>query len=69
MSGLKLSGLSDADLARKYQELAYRRVEVALDPDHPASRANGARWARELKLVERACERRGLFQDQQKEQT
>ena len=61
---LKISELSDAELARKYQELWYRSIEVAVAPDHPASRANGARWKRELRQVELACERRGLFKEE-----
>lgn len=53
--------MSDDELVQRCIELAYRRLECAIDPDHPASRANGARWAHELRLVEAACERRGLF--------
>jgi len=55
------SKMTDAELVRAYQELWYRSVECAFTPDHPATRANGARWARELKVVENACEKRGLF--------
>lgn len=57
-----LSTKSDAELARRFLELDYRRIEVALDPDHPASRANGARWARELEAVTRELDRRGLLE-------
>ena len=54
----RLSELRDAELERRVLELGYRRLEVALDPEHPASRAHGNRWARELKLVELELERR-----------
>lgn len=57
-----LSELSDAQLVRRYHELYVHLVEVALDPDHLASRTNGARWRREFEQVERACDRRGLLE-------
>ena len=48
----RLAELTDVELAHRAIDLAYRGLEVALDPSHPASRANGARWAQELRRVE-----------------
>jgi hypothetical protein len=56
--------MNDADLARRYLELRYRMLECAAAPDHPATKANRARWTRELARVEAACRRRGLFEEQ-----
>ena len=50
--------MTDQQLLRRYNELSYRLIEIQLDPDHPASRANGARWKREHAQVVRAMERR-----------
>lgn len=59
---MKPSEMTDAQLARRYSELRYRMIECAVDPDHPATRANRARWTREFRQVEAACDRRGLLQ-------
>ena len=56
------SGMTDGDLAHRYNELRYRMIECALTPDHPVTRANRARWKREFGLVERECDRRGLLE-------
>lgn len=53
--------LSDAALARRYSELRYRMIECALDPEHPATLANRARWTREFRQIEAAADRRGLL--------
>lgn len=52
---------TQAQLVRRYRELSYRMIEIKVDPDHPVSAANAARWRREFAQVERECERRGLF--------
>jgi hypothetical protein len=57
---------TDEELARRYAELRYRMIECALTPDHPVTRANRARWTREFRQVEAACERRGLFEKEVK---
>lgn len=46
-----LANMTDEQLARRGVELAYHLLECAIDPDHPASRANRARWERELRQV------------------
>lgn len=59
-----LAELSDGNLVYRYQELRYRMIECALDPDHPATVMNRARWTREFKRVELECERRGMFEEE-----
>lgn len=54
--------MDDAALARRYEELRYRMVECAISPDHPATRANRARWEREFRQVEAECDRRGMLE-------
>jgi hypothetical protein len=57
-----LSKLSDRDLVRRYRELEYHRIECALTPDHPVTRANRSRWEQELRRVIIECDRRGLLE-------
>jgi hypothetical protein len=52
------AAMDDAQLARHIMELGYRVMESRIDPTHPASRANGARWARELRAAQAAQRRR-----------
>lgn len=54
--------MTNEELAWRFRELEYRQIEVAIDPGHPASRANGARWKRELEAVTRECDRRGMLE-------
>lgn len=56
----RISTLTDEALVRRGRELAYHLMEIAIHPDHPASRANGARWKREARQVESALVSRGL---------
>lgn len=58
--------MTDREVARRWQELRYRMFEISVDPDHPASRANGARWKREYKAIEAEATRRGLFTKEEK---
>ena len=53
---------TDEQVAWRYEELRYRMIECALTPDHPATRANRARWEREFRQVEAQCKARGLFE-------
>jgi hypothetical protein len=53
---------TDAELVRRWRELEYRRIECAIDPDHPATRANRDRWDRERRQVQAELERRGLLE-------
>lgn len=55
--------MSDAQVVRRYQELQYRMIECAIDPEHPTTRANRARWTREFRQVEAIAARRGMFKE------
>jgi hypothetical protein len=54
----KGNGMTTTELIRRAQELAYRKLECALTPDHPVTKANQARWDRELRQVEAELQRR-----------
>jgi hypothetical protein len=56
-----VEALEDAELRYRMIELQYRMIECAIDPDHPASRANRSRWTREFAALKNVAARRGLL--------
>lgn len=45
-----------ADQAHRLLELRFHLIETAIAPQHPASRANRARWEREYQRLKRRFE-------------